>query len=484
MKYKKTLQRFCNHSFKSLGLLLIPGLISAQTHFSNPEKAMVFSEIEKVVLSDENQEIVNQQALSDFFGKLKNLQTKNQSQVRIVHIGDSHIQAGFFTGKNREILQEKFGNAGLGFSFPHRLANSNGIQEVRYFSSIPWTGMRNIHSSELDSVGLSGFSLKTNTKDFALKLEVKDEKYYFNTLKPITPQSAKMLVPALSQQNVEFKNYSIEKKTHIIKSGEALSIIARKYGVSVAQIKQANGMKSNMIRAGAKLTIPVKSQKPAAIDRNGFQLMEFKQEDGRFTFHSEAPLSDIWFLSNSKFDKFSLNGFILENDHPGIIYSGIGVNGARFSDYLKTNLFFEQLLELQPDLLVISLGTNEAHDKLEVKKFKEKLMDFVQQIRKNQPDLPIVFTTPPPSFFKRQFPNTYSADYANAIKKWAMQENFAVWDLFEVLGGNNKVRENFSKGILSKDFVHYSEKGYNYSAELFTQSLLAAYQSYLQNQRN
>ena len=47
--------------------------------------------------------------------------------------------------------------------------------------------------------------------------------------------------------------------THKIKSGESLSTISKKYGVSVAEIKKANGMTSDNLRAGATLKIPAKS---------------------------------------------------------------------------------------------------------------------------------------------------------------------------------------------------------------------------------
>ena len=44
--------------------------------------------------------------------------------------------------------------------------------------------------------------------------------------------------------------------SHTIKSGETLSTIARKYGVTVAQLKQANGLKSDAIAAGNTLSVP------------------------------------------------------------------------------------------------------------------------------------------------------------------------------------------------------------------------------------
>ena len=62
-------------------------------------------------------------------------------------------------------------------------------------------------------------------------------------------------------------------KTHIVKSGETLSSIAAKYGVTVAQLKNANSLTGDVIKAGGKLKIPAKtgakkSATPAAKKRS------------------------------------------------------------------------------------------------------------------------------------------------------------------------------------------------------------------------
>lgn len=43
---------------------------------------------------------------------------------------------------------------------------------------------------------------------------------------------------------------------HVVKAGETLSKIAKEYKVSVATIRQANGLKSDVVRLGQKLFIP------------------------------------------------------------------------------------------------------------------------------------------------------------------------------------------------------------------------------------
>lgn len=45
---------------------------------------------------------------------------------------------------------------------------------------------------------------------------------------------------------------------HKVKRGESLGVIARQYGISVSELKQANDMKNDRIRAGKSLLIPIK----------------------------------------------------------------------------------------------------------------------------------------------------------------------------------------------------------------------------------
>jgi membrane-bound lytic murein transglycosylase D len=53
---------------------------------------------------------------------------------------------------------------------------------------------------------------------------------------------------------VEIKK-ATDKQYHTVRSGESLGLIARKYNVTVTQIKQWNNLRSNMIHPGQKLVI-------------------------------------------------------------------------------------------------------------------------------------------------------------------------------------------------------------------------------------
>lgn len=47
-----------------------------------------------------------------------------------------------------------------------------------------------------------------------------------------------------------------ENRTHKVRSGESLSLLAQRYNVRVSQIKEANNLNSDMVRIGQVLTIP------------------------------------------------------------------------------------------------------------------------------------------------------------------------------------------------------------------------------------
>ncbi|MFO6423719.1 N-acetylmuramoyl-L-alanine amidase [Motilimonas sp. KMU-193] len=49
---------------------------------------------------------------------------------------------------------------------------------------------------------------------------------------------------------------SIAAKSHVVQRGESLSVIAKRYGVSVAQLKQANNLKTDQVRIDQELKIP------------------------------------------------------------------------------------------------------------------------------------------------------------------------------------------------------------------------------------
>lgn len=431
------------------------------------------------IVNTENM-ITNTSALNLFFEKLYLLEQQKEGKINIVHIGDSHIQADLFTGVIRKTLQERFGNAGCGFAFPHNLAKTNGGHYIRYNSNVTWESRRNIYPPNGMAVGLSGIGLSAKG-DFAVELNLKDTAYCFNTIKIITPGNVPSFDVATSSKVITMESTVPKKITHKIKSGEVLGAIAEKYGVSVSQIKKMNGLKSDNIRAGKTLRIPTSEKEKKEIKRSEFIPLPLNRDTAANYYYSNTPVSKIYLLPNKEFKDYELNGLILEKDSPGLLYHSIGVNGAKSSDYNKYPLFFEQLPALAPDLVIVSLGTNESFDKLTTEEYMLQLNLFLDNVRAGNPDACILVMTPPPSLFSRRYPNTFAGAYAKNILMQETDKKHASWDLFSVMGGLYSVNRNAAQGLMSSDKVHYSKAGYEKQGQLFTEALLQAYEIFKTN---
>ncbi|MBJ2127188.1 MULTISPECIES: GDSL-type esterase/lipase family protein [unclassified Flavobacterium] len=422
-------------------------------------------------------QIYNAKALNDFFQKLEKNEDQKNQKINIVHIGDSHIQGDLMTNEIRKKLQQKFGNGGRGLVFPYQLAKTNGSYNERFRSNRTWESYRNIHPVKNCPIGLSGIGLWRDSGGFVIEMNVKDLAYKFNTIKIITPQNQDMFDLAISSKINSIQTTEPKIITHKIKKGEVLGSIADKYNVSIIEIKRENHLKSNNIRAGRILKIPTKETKPKTISMSEFVPLAIKTDSYSHYYNSENALSRIFLIPNKEAKDYELNGIVLEKDAPGLIYSSIGVNGAKYSDYNKYPLFFEQLKSLQADLLVFSLGTNESYDHLDVEKYIRELKEFISNIRAQKIDAPIIVMTPPPSLLRRK-PNTYIDDYARQIIDIAQKEGFAVWDLYDEFGGMSGIRQLKIQGLIGPDWVHYSKKGYEKQGDLFTQAFLKSYDNF------
>lgn len=426
-----------------------------------------------------NNVVLNESALGTFFQKLLDLQQNKRKKVRIVHLGDSHIQADLFTAMMRKRMQSIFGNAGFGFTFPYSVANTNNSAPIRYHASGgSFTAVRNLFADASKPVGLSGIALQSKSSNFAIQLQVKDPQYYFTKVQLITPQNQNLFSLSFEEKK-ELITIAVPKKiTHKVKSGEVLGSIAEKYGVTLKQLKKANSLKNDFIRDGKLLTIPSKQTKPQSIFKTSYVPVALESALIGYQYKASKPLDQVTLIPNEGKLDFALNGIVLENDAAGVIYSGIGVNGAKCSDYNKFPMFFEQLPVLEADLVIISLGTNESFDRQEALVYMNQLQTMLNAIKNQLPNVAILVTTPPPSVLHRKEQNSYIESYSQTIRNQAQESKYAVWDLLAIFGGNKNIKLNARMGLLAKDKVHYSKLGYEKQAELLFEALMQSFELY------
>lgn len=463
----------------SVALLLLASTgVFAQVQPKDQE-ALLETSVQDTLNEPYKNRIYYPEQLKHFFTSLKELSEGKRKKVNIVHIGDSHIQADFFSGRVRSLIQEQFGNGGLGFTFPYQLARTNSNNFVRYSSNSDWENRRNIYPVNGAKVGLSGIALSSNTKDAVIKVDLRESKFAFTKVKLFTPNNELVYRVGTTDRELNLTNTTVAKtSTHKIKSGESLSGIAKKYQTTVAHLKQLNKMKSTAIQAGKTLVIPTKEVERPQIATSVFQPAHYSKQKNCFAFDFPNATAQFYLYAVGQNDSNDLNGLVLENDQAGIIYHTIGVNGARYSDYNKYPLFFDQLEGLEADLVILSMGTNEAFDKIDAESFKAEINRFLKEVKNRNPQASILITSPPPSYFSKGNPNTVASTLANEIIINGVEQKYAIWDMYYNLGGTLGLPYLIEEQLLSKDLVHYTIKGYEYTGTLFFEGLMQGYQNY------
>lgn len=103
----------------------------------------------------------------------------------------------------------------------------------------------------------------------------------------------KLEIPELAPQPKRAAAGAAPKtKLHVVRSGETLSEIAEDYGISLAKLRAANGLRGNAIRAGQRLVIPATAEKLAAASK-GAESADPSSGGGTYVVASGDTLSSI-----------------------------------------------------------------------------------------------------------------------------------------------------------------------------------------------
>ena len=120
-------------------------------------------------------------ALGPLFEKIWAFESTKKGKAKILHIGDSHIQAGYFSGKVRECLHKGLGcgTRERGFVFPFGMAHTNGPVNYAEQYTGNWQGFKSASSVEDSQWGLAGIS--ASTKDDSTTLKIYSNNHTFDS---------------------------------------------------------------------------------------------------------------------------------------------------------------------------------------------------------------------------------------------------------------------------------------------------------------
>jgi lysophospholipase L1-like esterase len=331
----------------------------------------------------------------------------------IAHIGDSHIQADFFTGKVRNRLQCLHpGVSGTrGLIFPYNLAGTNNPGNYRIESPNRWEALWSTKIKEPTNIGLYGIKITTTDTLIEFIVRINDT---------IT---------------------------------EPFNEIALWYGSgSVGKVTVFDGQK---VTTTAIETI-----------RNGVALVTLPQ-------YCQQVKIIVELMDSSYFDLF---GIEFRDDLPGLEYHAIGVNGASAASNNRSLLFTSQLRLLKPSLIVLSIGTNDAYNfPFSEEWFLMEYSILLDSIQRACPGTPILLTTPN-DHSRKGADMSRNMDIINrTILTLAKKRKMAFWDFFEIMGGNKSIDYWFIDSLAARDKIHLSPRGYNLKAELFYIALLKVF---------
>ena len=377
------------------------------------------------VFNKKENRIRNPDALYNFFAKLQLIDSGIPDVVRIVHIGDSHIQADLMTSIIRKSFQKKFGNAGRGLVFPYRVAKTTEPSNLKSSGVGVFESKRIVVTENPLPIGVTGITLKVldNSSVFTVK---------------VIPEDG--------------FDYSFTRITVFHEKGE----------------NDFNLFITDSV-----------FNKLAFLDAT---------EDSLMPFNSEATLPypirsfGVEFnKSDSRQKECILYGFVLENDRPGVRYDMIGVNGAEYRHYNLSESFFDQLASLSPDLIIVSLGTNDAYPyRFNSIDYSKEVAKFCTSIRHKVSTAEVLICSPPDGYRNRKYKNYNLPIARDTMFSIAEASRFACWDLWSVMGGTGSAGKWLRSGCMQKDYIHFTRKGYELQGALLFNALMKAYAQFVE----
>lgn len=348
----------------------------------------------------------NSNSLAPFYEalrRLKEAQATDIAIVPIVHYGDSHVQGGVLTQTIMRRFADDFGNAGRGMVVPHKLAGKNEPSDFSITSNSKHIGANVIEPSREMSLGVSGVSI----------MAAPPTQYTISTLRG-------------DDETIDYQF------SRVVVFHDSLAPI----------IEVAN---------------------KNAVDENGGSDI-FRPFITELNLLGLTDTITLRTYRENEFARGPIYGFSLENGHNGVLYHSMGVNGACFLHWGRNNVAPAQCAALEPQLIIVSLGSNEAAGYNFISSVFEREMDsFISDLKAQNPGVPILLTTPPQAMRSRKgtvVPNANFEALRNSMITYAKANNIAIFDLYGATGANGSAAHWKKNELLARDGIHYTADGY------------------------
>lgn len=420
--------------------------------------------------------------------RLRELEAGTRDRVTIVHLGDSHVQGELFTGPLRRGLQSRYGAAGRGLVLPCDVAGTNGPSDLACVSDAEWNLSRLPAPDPDVPAGLSGMTVWTADGGFILKLGLRspDAAAAFDRITIFAeggdPGWTTISAATHPDRMILESSRPVPRDIHYtIRRGDTLYGLSRKWGCTVDQIRKWNRLPSTLIKAGKPLIVRRVTARRATVDRSGFiPVGRFDRAEAagpyRATVDLPVPVQHVFLRgSGTTTGSARLYGVLLDRRGTrGIAYHAVGINGAEYRDFLAADLLWKQVALLQPDLLIVTLGTNDALEAgFSAAGFRRQVDLFLERAAGALGPVPILLTGPPDLRNPRGRPVPAADEVRTTLHSIAQErDGTAYWSAADAMGGPGAILTWKQRRLASPDLVHLTAEGYRMLADRLLEDLL------------
>jgi lysophospholipase L1-like esterase len=372
--------------------------------------------------------------LDPFFSILSQL-TQSSQLIRILHYGDSQIEADRITSYFRNQMQREFGGGGVGF-IPITPVNPASISYV-FETSPNWSRYTILNTHKKDNE--PDYGILGNFSRFTSRNQIQD-----------VESEAWVL---LKNPNITYSNASKFNRCKLMFSGNR-----------------------------APLFIQLKKEE-TIIDADIFPS---EQNIKIVDWEVETGARNLLVTMKGK-DSPDLYGISLDNNK-GIAVDNIplrGSSGLEFTRIYKSP-YHKILDKLNVKLIILQFGVNAVINmSANIPRYEKAFLKQLLLIRQSQPGIPVIVIGV--SDISKNTPEGYVTNNAvekirDAQKRAAFEAGCVFWDMYEGMGGKNSMPSwVFAQPSLAqKDFIHLNPLGARIIGEMFFRSLMKEYNKYLQ----
>lgn len=350
--------------------------------------------------------------------------------VRVLHFGDSHVAADYWTGELRRFFQERFGDAGPGHVLPGR----------------PWKYFRHARARSLPATGWESAGLGDGIHDGIYGLSGVG-------LVPLGSPAPAVLESTFRSAIVEFASLA---------DGACLAV----------------SVDGDTVFAGAPEDPDAAGCADVDLDDPPELGLRIVSVQGRSLLDDAPHRLEV---SDACGGSVRLLGVELRSGRSGFIWDALGLNGAeigalsRWDPRLRRTL----LARAGPDLIVVSYGTNDmGRGDLDPDAYRLEVEAALRSLREDAPFASILVTGPfdraGRSRRARRLLATTERLVERSIREAALATGCAYWDAKAAMGGEGAIVRWARRGLAQRDWVHLTGAGYQKMAQLLAEQLLAA----------